>query len=727
MNHLGLGAKLALLTVLAGVIPMGIATGMAVSSAGEALEISASQRLVAVRDIKRDQIEEWMTDRFDDVEVLAGLYEIADATRRYDAAFASGTDSPEYQAVQAFYDPVLRQYKETYGYYDLFLISLDGEIVYTVEHEPDFATNLLKGRYASSGLATAFRGARSGDVRLTDFEPYKPSAGAPASFIAAPIEIDGERVGVVALQMPAERLNAIMTSRSGLGETGETYLVGKDGLMRSDSRFAEESTLLTQSVQSAAVERALAGRSGVEVVDDYRGVPVWSAYAPLDVDGLDWVVLAEIDQAEVAAPIVRLRNQTLVVGAFVLVGLALAGWFISRWIARPLGQLSDAARALADGDFSSELTAHGNDEVGQMAGAFATMREHLKKLMADMQVVVDAASGGDLSKRIDVQAYDGSYAHLVGAVNDMLAAISVPLRQVTSSAQTVSMAAEEIRQGSQSIANGASEQASSLEQTAAAMEEISGMTKRNAQHTNAARALTSDTLSAAEAGDVIVHEMVTSMTEIRASANNTAEIIKNINQIAFQTNLLALNAAVEAARAGEAGRGFAVVAEEVRNLALRSKEAAQRTEELIQESVTLAETGEKLSVRVKDQLSTIVSSVGQVTDIVGEIAAASEEQARGVDEVSRAITQMDRVIQSAASSAEQSSTSSHELALRAREMSDSVSRFRLGGEAEVHQLVPKRVSPAGEPLLTPQLRVASGNGGFEELFPGEDDAAFEGF
>jgi len=729
----GLGAKLALMTIGAGLIPMVVGTTLAVTSAATALEESSANRLVAVRSIKQGQIQSWLGDRVDDAEMLARFYEVADATQQFEQGFAAGVDSPAYQQVQAFYDPILRSYMETYGYYDVFLISMNGDIVYSVTHEPDFGTNLLSGRYSGSDLAVAFREARSGGVNLTDFQKYAPSNDAPAAFVAAPIEVRGQRVGVVAMQLPIDRLNEVMQERSGLGESGEAYLVGKDFLMRSDSRFSDESTLLKQSVRTTSVERGLARATGVEVTTDYRDQSVWSAYAPLDVPGLDWVVVVEIDEAEVLAPVIALRNQTIAVGTVILLVLGGAGWTFSRWMARPVVRLAEAAKAISDGDLKGELDVSGSDEIGDMARAFGAMRSRLGGLMTDMNGVVNAASDGDLSRRVDVAAYSGSYQTLVTGINEMLDALSTPLRQVSVSARTVAMAADEIRQGSQSIAQGASEQAASLEQTAASMEQISGMTKRNADNTRIARSLTADTLSAAEQGDSIVQNMVSSMADIRASANNTAEIIKNINQIAFQTNLLALNAAVEAARAGEAGRGFAVVAEEVRNLALRSKEAAQRTEELIQESVSLAENGEDLSVRVKDQLSMIVSSVGQVTDIVGEIAAASEEQARGVDEVTRAITQMDQVVQNAAASSEQSSSASNELALRAREMAESVARFKLRGDPTNHGVVVpldahRSRSSQQRAVVKPSLRVASGGtGGYAELFPGEDDSDFEGF
>ncbi|MFK7930352.1 MAG: methyl-accepting chemotaxis protein [Myxococcota bacterium] len=727
----GLAMKMALLTILAGVIPAITVGVLAVWTATSGLEDSAADRLTAVRDIKRQQLGHWIDGRIEDANMLSELYEVADAAVQFETAFEEGVDSAAYERVQKFYDPVLRSYKERYEYYDVFLISPDGDVIYTVEHEADFATNIQSGSYSSTGLAEVFRAAKSGQTIMTDFAPYAPSADAPAAFAAAPITMDGQLVGIVALQMPFGRLNAIMAERSGLGESGETYLVGPDYLMRSDSRFAEESTLLTRTVRTEGVEAALAGNTDKAVFPDYRGVPVWSAYTPVKSHGLNWALLAEMDQSEVMTPVATLRNWTLGATGLALVLLAIVAFVASRWFIGPITKVTEAASRMARGDLHQTLDINSNDEVGRLASSFSEMRSTLGTLLAEIESLSTAAQNGDLSNRIETSDYEGSFGEISRNLNRMLDAVSAPLASVAESSQAVSSSAHEISQGSQSIAMGASEQAAALQQTAASMEEISGMTKRNAESTRQARDLTNSTRTAAIDGDQIVQDMVSSMADIRTSASNTAEIIKNINQIAFQTNLLALNAAVEAARAGEAGRGFAVVAEEVRNLALRSKEAAQRTERLIQESVTLAQTGEGLSIRVKDQLATIVDNVGQVTEIVAEIATASEEQARGVDEITRAVTQMDQVVQNSAASAQVSSGAAEQLAQRAESMARVVGGFRLRGSPSHNR--PEPVTPVvalhAAPSVVrplPRLRVAASSNAAEELFP-EGDDAFEGF
>ncbi|MCP4566174.1 MAG: methyl-accepting chemotaxis protein [FCB group bacterium] len=236
----------------------------------------------------------------------------------------------------------------------------------------------------------------------------------------------------------------------------------------------------------------------------------------------------------------------------------------------------------------------------------------------------------------------------------------------------VSSASKQIAGASQSLAEGASEQASSLEETSSSLEEMASMTRQNAGNARQANSLASDASSAADQGMNAMNSMSEAMRAIKNSSDETAKIIKVIDEIAFQTNLLALNAAVEAARAGEAGKGFAVVAEEVRNLAQRSAEAAKDTSSLIEGSQQSADDGVKSAEQLVEILSNITGGIKQVTDLLAEVSVASDEQAQGVEQLNTAVGQMDQVTQQNASNAEESSSASEELAAQAQEMQNIV-------------------------------------------------------
>lgn len=204
-------------------------------------------------------------------------------------------------------DERVRAFAIHHQYYDVFFIGKQGDILYTVAKEDDLGTNLVDGPYSKSGLGRLFRGLEAADesdqVVFEDFSNYAPSAGEPAAFIGSPVYSGRELIGYYAVQIPAEPINAIMQFSAGMGKTGETYLVGRDGLMRSNSRFLEESSILRTTVSGPTVDGGLAGDIGLEVVEDYRGVPVFSAYRPFDFEGTRWAVLAEKDTEEVYAPV----------------------------------------------------------------------------------------------------------------------------------------------------------------------------------------------------------------------------------------------------------------------------------------------------------------------------------------------------------------------------------------------------------------------------------------
>jgi methyl-accepting chemotaxis protein len=251
-------------------------------------------------------------------------------------------------------------------------------------------------------------------------------------------------------------------------------------------------------------------------------------------------------------------------------------------------------------------------------------------------------------------------------------ALNKVISSLTEGGEQVSSASSQVSQSSQQMAEGASEQASSLEETSASLEEMSSMTRQNSDNAKQANVMANDTRQAVEKSRNAMTRMSEAIVQIKSSSDQTAKIVKTIDEIAFQTNLLALNAAVEAARAGDAGKGFAVVAEEVRNLAQRSAEAAKNTSSLIEQSQKNADNGVSVSQEVAGILTQIVDSVGKLSQLIGEVSSASQEQAKGIEQIGMAVTQMDKQTQSNAANAEESASASEELSAQANELNDMV-------------------------------------------------------
>jgi methyl-accepting chemotaxis protein len=264
----------------------------------------------------------------------------------------------------------------------------------------------------------------------------------------------------------------------------------------------------------------------------------------------------------------------------------------------------------------------------------------------------------------------------------------------------VDSASGQVASASQSLAEGTSEQASSLEETSASLEELGSMSRQNADNAREANNLSSSTSDAAVKGNEAMGRMSQAIADIKKSSDETAKIIKTIDEIAFQTNLLALNAAVEAARAGEAGKGFAVVAEEVRNLAMRSAEAARNTSNLIEGAQKNADNGVQVAQEVAELLGIIVTSVQKVTVLINEISAASDEQAKGVEQINQATSQMDKVTQENAANAEESASASEELNAQAQELKVSVQNLQRivgGAGSSFETAAPSQTRMTGRP------------------------------
>jgi methyl-accepting chemotaxis protein len=352
---------------------------------------------------------------------------------------------------------------------------------------------------------------------------------------------------------------------------------------------------------------------------------------------------------------------------------------------------------LAEAAVAGDLSRRG--DVRNHQGEFARILEGVNRTLdtlmepfSEAARVLENLAQRELAARMRGE-YQGDHVRLKQSVNSMADALQQSLTQVASAVEQVSGAAAQIASSSQAVASGASEQAASFQETRSSLENVAEMSERASASAQQASELATSARAAATDGAVAVDRLQGTMQKIRQSAEGTSQIIRDVSDIAFQTNLLALNAAVEAARAGEAGRGFAVVAEEVRSLALRAKEAAIKTEDLIRQSVAQAAEGQAAAGHVADGLGHIAGSVSKVTDIVLEIAATAREQARGVEHVNRSVTEMDQVTQQNAASAEQSSAAAGELSSQAEELAALVGSFRL------EQRALRSAQPAGDGIV----------------------------
>jgi serine phosphatase RsbU (regulator of sigma subunit) len=329
-----------------------------------------------------------------------------------------------YNNVHKKYHPVIRKFLERFGYYDVFLVDHEtGNVVYSVYKEFDFGSSLLSGPFNNTNFARCFKQAckinSKGEIKLVDFSAYLPSYNEHASFMACPIFEGNKIIGVLAFQMPINKINSIMTSNRqwlnvGLGKTGETYIIGEDYKLRNQSRFLIEdslnyfkmlneigtdkitiatiknfnSTIGLQEVKTEGTKDALAGNTNTKFFKDYRGVAVLSSYKPLKILGMNWAIMSEIDEEEAFSHVLKLRNYIIQGFIGLLVIVLFVSYVVSKQITKPLKELTIDAAEIANGNFDVVLNTDTKDEIGILADGFRKMQVSISHLVHGLEDTV---------------------------------------------------------------------------------------------------------------------------------------------------------------------------------------------------------------------------------------------------------------------------------------------------------------------------------------------------
>lgn len=652
-------------------------------------------------------------------------------------ALDRASDKSTYSDAHERFHPVMRNYLKKFGLYDIFLVDIEsGDIVYTCFKELDFSTSLKTGAYSTTNIGRAFSLAAQGDsadaVVLVDYETYTPSYDAAASFIATPIFDEGQKVGVAIFQIPIDKINEIMAERTGLGETGETYAVGADKLWRNNTRFLDQlgakTTILNAkyTVDTENAVNALAGKSGSKVINDYRGQPVVSSFAPISIhkasvagDGnITWALLSEIDLAEVRQPVVASFWNTVLI----VVGAAIFVVFASLWFAKQFTKQADAITGMLSqigiGLFDARAEIVTQDELGLVAVSLNAMcdntlsliqsreeRDQIEASVNKLKAEVALIASGDLTTKVEVE--DNITGGIAESVNDMIDQLRSLVANVQEATMQVSASANQIQTTTEHLVAGSETQTNQIFETTNAVEDMASSIHSVTENTIASEDVATKARESAAKGTVAVQNTIQGMERIRDQVQDSAkrikrlgetsqevgEIVQLIGDIADRTSILALNASIQAAIAGEAGQGFAVVAEEVERLAERANEATKQIATLIkaikndtseaiaamEESTKEVVNGTSLAADAGKALEEIDGVSNQLAELIHSIAMSSKQQARGAESVSKAMTGIAEVTQQTAAGTKQAAVSVNSMAKLADELYGSVSRFKLPG------------------------------------------------
>ncbi|MCR9135961.1 MAG: methyl-accepting chemotaxis protein [Alphaproteobacteria bacterium] len=757
--------KLPLAAAVLTIVSIGAASVASFIISSDIVKEQAYEKLEAVADGRRNQVETYLTGIHKDLRALSNDADVERAFNAFQLNWpllganpanelqdryidnnphpvgskhlldSAGKDA--YDAAHATYHGELRNLVVDNGYYDLFLIDDSGNVIYTVFKERDYGTNLNSGEWKDTDLAAAYRdvmAAGSADtVILKDYRPYAPSNGAPAAFIARALT-DGDKVtGVVALQMPNDIIAEIMNNTTGLGESGETVLIRKDGFFISDSSKTEENEALNFKLNSRLVDESTRDTIATGPLTGYRGMEGEIALARVDFLNADWIIAAVIDSEESLAGVTSMRNIVLVIALVLLAGALVAATLFSRTISRPITQVVRNMAELARGNTDLDLKGENrHDEIGEMVRSVAVFRdaaiekesleqeaernrslserERSEREAAkaeearQMQEAVDALadgltrlSNGDLTATLSEPFIDG-LEQLRTDFNSSVKKLNTTLFEIRENSGSINNNSKEIRTAADDLSKRTEQQAASLEESSAALEQITSAVRGTSERASEAAQMADEAKADAEKSGTVVSETVAAMEGIEKASGEISNIIGVIDEIAFQTNLLALNAGVEAARAGEAGRGFAVVAQEVRELAQRAANAAKEIKDLITKSGDEVSSGVRLVKATGDALNQISEHVHNINHAISSIATAANEQLTGIQEVGTAVTQMDQVTQQNAAMVQETTAVAHRLAEDVTDLSNLIGEFRLAGSAPAQpQLVNDDTAPVSSP------------------------------
>jgi len=613
--------------------------------ATSSLEKQSFSKLEAVREIKKTQIEEYFEEREADIIMLqhavkALIFDKAESIQ--DEILAAKSNAAYF-----------KHYIEVYGYDDLLIINPKGEVFFSVAKLADYQSNVLTGPFEDSGLGRIFKRTlgieddtsevehegRAGNTRtknqdsnfhIEDFSPYAASNNKPEAFISYPIEKQGVIDSVIILKLSIDHINGMMQKRAGMGDTGETYLIGSDHRMRSDSfldpighsvNASFTGSVRENGVLTDAAKEAVKGISNSKIIVDYNGNLVLSSYTPLQVHDLKWALIAEIDEAEAISGVIFLKEVMILVLSITSIFILLVTYRLVISITKPIGgepnKINDVAQLIASGNLTSSFDKQ--EKYSGIYGSIQKMNGQLNCMIGNISQVANVLSAGASQccvaaeqVNITLNEQQESIEKVACAMNEM----TVTIKGVSDNAQQVA--------DSSLTAKGSSAKARTH-----VKETIGSITRLSSELESATGAIQT----------------------VDSKSEKIGAILEVIRGIADQTNLLALNAAIEAARAGEQGRGFSVVADEVRQLAHKTQLSTTDIEDMIKhlqsdvkDVVAVINRSNDIVIKAVEAtkitecaINRSFSEVELISDNAAKIATAALQQSSTTDEINQSL------------------------------------------------------------------------------------------
>lgn len=713
--------KLLLAMFFATLLAIGATSIAAIYVASESLEKSYKEKLSAISDGRRNQLETYFKGLNTEFSNLAkdktilgalnmlglGITELKPDPsailqdllniERSDAELANFHNENKtirYYMQYGNFNPILKQFAKNNGLNDLYLINAEGLVVYSVLSNSEIGSNLNEQN--SNHLSDAFKlissNPESSTAFITEFDNYGLNDGKPTSFIGVPLLANGTVLGALVGQLPVNNIAEILNNTTGLGRTGETLLINRDGFLLSESQKTDSADTLSTRLNLPQTMP----ESRQTVVDDILGYSAQNALiaiSNLDISSVNWMVAAKVDRNEVMAGTWDMTKWILILAAIALICVLCFAYWFANSLSNPINAVIEKMKQLSTGQTEFELIGLSRrDEVGDIVRAVDIFRkaaidktqlenearssreeneqqrvarenaskeqsEKIELAVQDVAHGLERLAAGDLSISLD-KAFMEDLEPIRHNFNNSILKLRETLTQINRVSDEIRMDAGEISAANENLSSRTETQAASLEEAAAALSELTSNVRNASEHSTKTAKLAQNAKHNTDKSSSVVASAMSAMTRIETASEGIKGIINVIDEIAFQTNLLALNAGVEAARAGDAGKGFAVVAQEVRELAGRSADAAKEIKHLIESSSNEVNDGVNLVKETGVVLEEISGQVSTIESRITDVAQSAVDQLNDIETVSSSVSSMDKRIQQNAAMAEETTASS---------------------------------------------------------------------
>ena len=597
-----LKTKLLATLIGVGLVPFVVIGAAALISASSAISSAAFDKLSAVATIKKNHIVSYANQRLTDVDTLAANHTVMDSLDAFKSAFEAenGAGGTLWRELEESYAAWMVIFTKKYQYEDLFLITPDGNIVYSVQQKSDLGQNIVSGPLKESGLGRCFQAALN-QVTFQDISSYPPAQNDPKAFVAAPVKREDQVIGVVALQLSVDPINRIMQERTGMGSSGEVFLIGQDGLMRSDSfldpgnHSVKASFAYPESgrVETTTSRLALAGREGIDITASYSGKTVLSAFLPLEVQNVRWAILAEMDKKEALSAVYRLRWVIGVITAIGLIAILTAGLWMAKSITDPVYRI---IHKLNEG---SEQVASVSAQVSASSQAMAT------QALEQASAVEKALSS--LAKMVSVIRDNSTQAHrsdlLMTEVRQVITSVNLSVAELTDSMRdiiltgdktaTIIKSIDEIAFQTNLLALNAAVEAARAGESGAGFavvaDEVRNLAMRAAEAAKNTAHLTSQMSAKVRTGE----------TQVNKLNDNFRKVIENASQVSEMLSGIASSSTEQAQGIDRVNLELTDAGQSTHQQAIHAEESSSASGEMLKQSEAMKEVVEELTVIIE--------------------------------------------------------------------------------------------------------------------------------